>query len=1015
VNEQQWRHPFDEVIIALSREVRGGRVSSKKATEFVMKPEFASALMLEGCTRLATALARIDVIHGARAALELASLMASHAEMLTQHQRWPESSVLFQATDPVYVACEQRESLALCRGNLGLALLAQSKHQEAFTVLDSALSLMREYGLCSDEAVCLRHRGLALANLGRMQEAFADLSTAMRLARDRGLGSVFCGSYRDLCNYLFMAIEHLDTSEHAPHLTDEVHRYLEWAMELAFGVPFDLQDNGEFTGALALWDIASSLAQEWHVRIVHAYCEFYRASILRELGQRRPAIEIYRAVLPVLASYDPGAAATCHMNLGNALNDGSEGAKDLQEAIAEYDVALPVYRQAGRDRSVGLCQLNRGNALARLERNDEAIAAYHEALGLFRSLELHVHTANCLTALGGILSKVGRVETAEEVLRQVDTTVLTPDWRGMFYNNLAGVARDIPSRREESLANYESALVANLEATRTGGVDEWSLDCLERRQDIVHGCTTLALDLGMPERAFSAVQQGKGVLFAERGGESSRVDDNGVARLDEARRRLVDCLDKPMSEDLEVHTDSYFRAFRIASLMRCKEEAGEDERTVLAALPEIQAALPSSWAVIDLWLIDSNRLAVFLLTNRDFEFREMSFPLVSTAINGRIERFLSSIATLRPDTWDDSVLDDIERYLFSPLRPWLTEKAVRGIYLVPDGTLHLLPLHAARREVDGRVTYLCDEFDIGYLPSSCALPRLPSILRDGPVISFANPERGTTRTLPWSEWESSRLRAAIPEGAYYCGLDARLDKTYTWGNASLVHFSCHGVGDAQCSARSHVRLADDVLLAHDVAYRRPPLRKGAVVVLNGCQTGRLDVRAVNEGMGLASAFLRRQAGLVLATQWSVVDPCAATIVLSFVSGFRLKGLTPAESLRLGIRHAKQLTFDDIRDRVAEARDTAIDSLRHSRHAWEVARQLGQAALLGDWVGDSDTVVRFGGQSGRLWREVGDHEEATRMESLVSRHKAPQNQNASPSSHFANPMFWAAFRLIGRIT
>ena len=36
---------------------------------------------------------------------------------------------------------------------------------------------------------------------------------------------------------------------------------------------------------------------------------------------------------------------------------------------------------------------------------------------------------------------------------------------------------------------------------------------------------------------------------------------------------------------------------------------------------------------------------------------------------------------------------------------------------------------------------------------------------------------------------------------------------------------------------SHLRLADDLLLMHDIVHGLPPLADGALAILNGCQTG----------------------------------------------------------------------------------------------------------------------------------------------------------------------------------
>src|SRR5262249_43987409 len=147
-------------------------------------------------------------------------------------------------------------------------------------------------------------------------------------------------------------------------------------------------------------------------------------------------------------------------------------------------------------------------------------------------------------------------------------------------------------------------------------------------------------------------------------------------------------------------------------------------------------------------------------------------------------------------------------------------------------------------------------------------------------------------------WEGLWLRQrGHDQGRYLSGPQATYQATDDWGGASLLHFGCHGRSDPWFAPLSHLCLAADLLLAHDVVYRRPPLGEGALVVLNGCQTAVPDLRALDEGLALMNAFLVRGAGLVLATQWSVFDGPAAVMVTTFLSELLDNGVSDAEALR----------------------------------------------------------------------------------------------------------------------
>ena len=84
----------------------------------------------------------------------------------------------------------------------------------------------------------------------------------------------------------------------------------------------------------------------------------------------------------------------------------------------------------------------------------------------------------------------------------------------------------------------------------------------------------------------------------------------------------------------------------------------------------------------------------------------------------------------------------------------------------------------------------------------------------------------------------------------------------TTGADTLLYFACHGSLRPNLGIISHLRLADDVLLAHDVVHRRPRLPAGSLVILNCCDTAVSDYRDQDESVSLTSAFLARGASLI---------------------------------------------------------------------------------------------------------------------------------------------------------
>jgi CHAT domain-containing protein len=278
-------------------------------------------------------------------------------------------------------------------------------------------------------------------------------------------------------------------------------------------------------------------------------------------------------------------------------------------------------------------------------------------------------------------------------------------------------------------------------------------------------------------------------------------------------------------------------------------------------------------------------------------------------------------------------------------------------------------------------------------------------------LSLVNPQPGTLQTLPFSEWEGRQLRgrSGRAAGRFYAGAEAVWAQTDGWDGAAVLHFSCHGFGHPNFSPLSHLVLHDDLLLGHDVVYRRPPLREGSLVILNGCQTGERDWRAVDEGMGLMNAFLLRGASLVLASQWSVVDACAADMVLTFTDQFLHQGKTAPEALRAAQQSLHQLTTDQILERCAEV----LAEFPDEAAPLEAAKIAVTGLRVCKRANRFDEARAWADRAAACCQRAGLPAEAERLMEIV-RSPVAQQVWRGPAG-FDHPVFWGAFQLIGRVT
>jgi tetratricopeptide (TPR) repeat protein len=155
---------------------------------------------------------------------------------------------------------------------------------------------------------------------------------------------------------------------------------------------------------------------------------FHRAGMLAEAEQ------LYRRVL----EHRPGSFDCQHL-----LGVISYQRGNCLEAVRQIDAALKINSR------VADAHLNRGNALLRLKRFDEALASYDKAIAL--KGERDPALLNCR---GTVLRNLGRLDAA---LADLDAAIaLRPDLVEA-YNNRANVLKDM-ERLEAARADYDRAI-----------------------------------------------------------------------------------------------------------------------------------------------------------------------------------------------------------------------------------------------------------------------------------------------------------------------------------------------------------------------------------------------------------------------------------------------------------------------------------------------------------------------------------------------------------------------------
>jgi CHAT domain-containing protein/tetratricopeptide (TPR) repeat protein len=243
------------------------------------------------------------------------------------------------------------------------------------------------------------------------------------------------------------------------------------------------------------------------------------------------------------------------------------------------------------------------------------------------------------------------------------------------------------------------------------------------------------------------------------------------------------------------------------------------------------------------------------------------------------------------------VLSSLYGELIEPLEPLLNEAvdstsdgtgASRKLVIVPHGLLHRVPFHAL---FDGG-SYLLERFEVSYAPSakvySLCEKRIPRgfdktlvlSVADSSIPAVAEEAQAVVRHLPAAELLSDRQATveALRFKAPGCG---------------ILHLACHGMFRVDNPMFSALKLYDGWLAASDVL--RLDLA-GALVTLSACESGRNEVFAGDELMGLTRAFLGAGATTLVASLWLVQDETTAELMEMWYEHLR-KGVGRAAALR----------------------------------------------------------------------------------------------------------------------
>lgn len=688
--------------------------------------------------------------------------------------------------------------------------------------------------------------------------------------------------------------------------------------------------NADYQQALAHQQRALQLAKILQDNIVSIRGQTALGLILLSLGDADGALDAQKQALQkALELEDENAEdarreqATIQKNIGQVYLQQ----KNFPQALASFRQAAGLDAQLNAQRGLLYDYLNLGQTFQALAQADSALLYLAQAETLAVRLSDQRGRAKALYTAGLAQAQKANRQRAraawQQALAHAETAQLDEvQWRCLW--QLGAWARQ-ENDLENALSYYQRAVAALERLSAKIKVEEYRSGFIDDKAEIYEEAVLLLLQMKRETDALLMAERAKSRSFADLLA-GSKVDwQDGADRALLGRRdQLLEAVNffQGQIATLQAHSQESSRAqlAALADSLQALQRAYSDlllemktakpelaDAVSVDPLPvaEVQAMLADSVALLE-YFFAKDRLVSWVVDRA--RVRAIAVPLDRNRLGEDIAQFRKAIQKRASTERFARALYD---QLLKPVEPFLQNTG--QLVIVPHGALHYLPFPALQRADS---TYLIDTHALALAPSATVLgfcyrkgATLPPRAAQQPrVLALGNPDVGNPRfDLPFAEKEIKSLEQTFGEITSFTRQQATPGALFaSAGEASLVHFSCHGVYDERNPLFSALLLAPDSthktgrLEAHQIFGMR---LNAALVMLSACETGLARVTGGDEVIGLARSFIFAGTPSLIASLWTVDDLATAITVKRFYRYFK-SGMSTSQALRQAQRFVR---------------------------------------------------------------------------------------------------------------
>ena len=707
-------------------------------------------------------------------------------------------------------------------GNMGICYTAIGESEKALAIFDRATDLAQKAGLEKEQADWHKGKGEAFLRLGKLGPAIEEYKQAQKVYEGAGLKRELIEALNNSGNLHFMLGD-------ASGAEADFRRGLELAQAIG-------NDRGFTTNLISLGDL------EWR-RQRYAVAESLYQDALKHARKVGDQDQIIGTLIELALEHrDTGKLASAEKEAQEAL-ETAETAKvppaearsrfalaEIKRSDKDYEEALQQYWGASEIEKVvrdpdldWQLAYGRGQALEKLNRDQQALAAYKESISIIEGVR---------SQLGEERFRAGYIEDKYQVYVALVELLLRLQQPGeafsyserlRAYSFLNQLNRRTPSSLNSTQRQAEAELRERVRQLRKAIDTEWSQPNAQRRGQALD---TFSKELAAAERAYQDL-----------------LDDQ---RRSDPTNAVLNSLAVPSTDSL-------------------------------------LSVLPKNTALVE-YVIGESALAIFVVTPTGVQATRV--PISADNLQSRVELLRDLIVRRDSDSWKNPAAG-LRRALISPLEKegWLN--GVQQLYLVPNGVLNYLPFAALPRTVAGRTRFLVDDYSLAYLPSAAVLAfHHDGVAPDRNLFAMA-PERGhlkyaaqEVRTIS----ELFRPKATVLTGER-ATKDVFQQSAGSYQFVHLAtHGFLNKHAPLLSGLELEPSTDDDGLLeVHDILDLK---LNAKLVTLSACETALgsgyfNELPAGDEFVGFTRAFLTAGSQSVLASLWEVNDQSTSQLMVQF--------------------------------------------------------------------------------------------------------------------------------------